>query len=690
MTTTTPQTSTIPALGAFYGVDIPDVPIPDEVELRGPADADHFRVQVGRSEDRWYTDPLGDCPIAPALPDHTEGDSPQGWAWPSISTVKKAAGEDWSKVALKRVAAALAERPDRFAAMDYEETYDALKSVDSRGLAKASERGTNVHLYFERGLRGLPIAADNPREPGAEYLPAVREFFAAYRPKLVAAEVVFVHRDLNGWGYGGTGDGLIELGAGPWAGRLVLVDWKGLSLDTPIPTPSGWTTMGDLREGEEVFGADGVPTLVTAKSEVHWKNCYRIRFDDGSTIVADGEHRWQVVVGPWSSRTTQVLTTAEIADLREQGVLVRIDNAQALDLPDADLPVDPYVLGVWLGDGSRNSGEISKPDQRVWDAITARGYQISDWYSGTDATRRSVYGLVSQLRAAGVLGVKHVPAAYLRASRAQRLALLQGLMDSDGSWNIKRNHAAFENTDERLARAVYELVVSLGWRASWFEGEAHGFEVTCRRYRISFRPTAAGAAFRARGEVGRDDVPPQNSCQRTIKVVEKVPTVPTQCITVAAEDELYLAGSQMVVTHNSRGADSDHKAYSPELGQVGGYGRAQYMIIEGAHGPERAALPDIAGGLIVSIRPDGFVPYPVDLDAGMAHFTAMHAWWVARRNERRAVSRRWPPVKTDILDVMALCTTRRELLALRDARPADWLPQVADRANQMWKTLPQG
>src|SRR3954469_3949391 len=62
--------------------------------------------------------------------------------------------------------------------------------------------------------------------------------------------------------------------------RQIVVDYKGLSIDTPIPTPTGWTTMRSLNVGDTVFGGDGAPCVVTGKSEVHWRTCYRIRFDD--------------------------------------------------------------------------------------------------------------------------------------------------------------------------------------------------------------------------------------------------------------------------------------------------------------------------------------------------------------------------------------------------------------------------
>lgn len=198
----------------------PSIPIPPSV-LRGPADADHYRVKVGRYNDRWYTDPLPGCDIAPAISDANA-------TWPSVSSIKKASGSDWTFTALKRVAEELKAKPDALAGLDYDACYDRLKSINKLGLNRAASRGTNVHTYFEKGLRGQPIdVAEHAGEPGAEYLPAVRAFFDTYQPELIAAEVVCIDRDLHGVGYGGTSDGLIRID-----GRTYWVDWKSRGADS--------------------------------------------------------------------------------------------------------------------------------------------------------------------------------------------------------------------------------------------------------------------------------------------------------------------------------------------------------------------------------------------------------------------------------------------------------------------------
>src|SRR5437868_4937528 len=121
---------------------------------------------------------------------------------------------------------------------------------------------------------------------------------------------------------------------------------KALALDTPLPTPSGWTTMGEVRVGDELIGADGRPTCVVAATEVmHARPCFAVSFSDGSTIVADAEHQW--LTGQ------RVRTTAEIAAALNRTGAGRINfsvvNTRPLDLPARSFPVPPYVVGVRLG-----------------------------------------------------------------------------------------------------------------------------------------------------------------------------------------------------------------------------------------------------------------------------------------------------------------------------------------------------
>ena len=184
--------------------------------MRGPTHADNYRIKVGRFSDRWYTDPLPADDTFPATPDDE--------AYPSVSIVKKASGNDWTYVGLKRVA--YADDLDLIAAKGYFERYEKLKVINSLGLSAASRRGNNVHTWAECLAYGIPptlTAADE----GHEFFGTVDRIWSDLQPELFAAELPCFHRSLNGVGYGGTADGIFRIN-----GKLWLVDWKSRGDDS--------------------------------------------------------------------------------------------------------------------------------------------------------------------------------------------------------------------------------------------------------------------------------------------------------------------------------------------------------------------------------------------------------------------------------------------------------------------------
>jgi hypothetical protein len=342
-------------------------------------------------------------------------------------------------------------------------------------------------------------------------------------------------------------------------GRPICVDYKGLALDTPIPTPTGWSTMGALSVGDEVFASDGSVCRVTGKSEVHLKDCYRMTFDDATSIVCDHDHLWATRSGITDPQDA-VLTTEQIARTlrvkwtadRAPGRQHRIAVAGALRLPPAQLPIDPYVLGAWLGDGSTSDGKLTSGDAEQFELIEARGYKCSAPHGTSDqAPTCTVYGLRVRLREIGLLGHKTIPDLYMRSSILQRLDLLRGLMDTDGSWNALRNMAVFTSMDKALAVSVRELALSLGERAVLHTVNGTGFGKSFVCWRVTWNPQNYNPFELTRK---RSAVPVGSSIrsrQRIITACDRTITVPTQCITVDSADSTYLCGEQMVPTHNT-------------------------------------------------------------------------------------------------------------------------------------------
>jgi replicative DNA helicase len=514
---------------------------------------------------------------------------------------------------------------------------------------------------------------------------------------------------------------------------------KALALDTPLPTPSGWTTMGEVSIGDQLIGADGRPTAIVAATEVmHGRPCYEIEFDDGEVIVADAEHEWRTstraarrqraetrtawywpsesrlrlrmackaaLVEPdrgitaaevlqtvgsefrnlihtagrgvglaperipvsaagsmrsyvwrapaYSSRRallatmvqladrpknaaataahTDIVTTAQIAGTLRRPADGRLNHAVAVakpaDLPPRDLPLSPYALGVWLGDGLSRSARFVSADPQIAAEIQADGFRVvksrriplgytirlcdpapigeracavcgrsfipknsqvrtcgrtcggrsrsNEWRSASSVPPspvcpdcgqpssggrqcqgcRNHHGTVQAiLRTLGVLGNKHIPVEYLRASEGQRRDLLAGLLDTDGTVTPSGS-VQFCVTSRRLATDVRELVMSLGYRCGWSERRVPGASaMSSIAYTITFTTTDDVFRLERKRAAHRERRPIRTTPrtrERFITAVRLVDSVPVRCVQVDSTDRMYLASRSMIPTHNS-------------------------------------------------------------------------------------------------------------------------------------------
>ncbi|GAA4243960.1 hypothetical protein GCM10022255_005110 [Dactylosporangium darangshiense] len=468
------------------------------------------------------------------------------------------------------------------------------------------------------------------------------------------------------------------------AGQLIIVAGrpglgKALALDTPLPTPDGWTTMGEVRAGDRLLGADGRPTTVVNAFEVlHARPCFEVEFSDGSVIVADAEHLWKtttrasrrqraenVVTPQWSTAARaevaavhrkvmagpdqlvtfgeavelvgdqfrhvlhvaghqvgtsgqvvrqytragrpwrrsmraysrqalmeslyrrvsrvmnaetkavhpSVVTTAQIAATLHHPADGRlnhaVENAAALELPERDLPVPPYTLGAWLGDGHSAAARLTTADAQIVSLVEADGFVVRPSSAhpmlfGIGSARPGG-SLTRDLRELGVLGNKHIPSHYLRASQEQRRALLAGLLDTDGTVTATGN-VQFTSTCERLAKDVFELVVSLGYRCTVTRRNVNGrTPASSVAYNLNFTPAddvfrldRKRDAMRARRRSTTD----ARTGARYVVAVRPVASVPVRCVQVDNADHMYLAGRAMIPTHNSTAAMDFSRAAS--------------------------------------------------------------------------------------------------------------------------------
>lgn len=349
-------------------------------------------------------------------------------------------------------------------------------------------------------------------------------------------------------------DYLMKVEAGELATLIVALPpgaAKALTLDTPVPTPNGWTTMGALSVGDEVFDENGQICRVTWKSPV-WKDrpVYDVRTDTGDVIRADELHEWKARLcrkGGYGIHETK-----DIA--RSRSKRASVEHAKALSLPEVTLPIDPYLLGVWLGDGTSASGSITSGDEdRAW--MRAEIERLG--YKTTDRKARFLFG-VSNIRGALVklkllhdpahntYGCKHIPLTYLRASATQRLHLLQGLIDSDGSVR-EDGYTVFSNTNKLLAEQVVELVRSLGVKTRLRESTAKLHDkVIGKYYRVGFYLRDCARLPRKRERTRDNTRTPLVYIDATYAGIAD-----TVCIEVDSPSHLFLAGRSMTPTHNS-------------------------------------------------------------------------------------------------------------------------------------------
>lgn len=357
---------------------------------------------------------------------------------------------------------------------------------------------------------------------------------------------------------------------------------KGLYTGEMILTGVGWKKFGDLESGDTVHSIDGSFTEVLAVTPSRLLDCYRTTFGDGQSIVCDGDHLWTVFDrygygggryrGAWRTvATPELAKTFRVGIRQDTRYSVRMDRV--IERPEADLPLDPYVLGYWLGDGCVGNALFTVAGRDLpsfLEAVRDVGYFVGEprWtrvnaaltvsttptQRGGDSSRDTLKG---RLRALGVLGNKHVPEAYLTASAAQRLALLRGLMDSDGAVNVgpASPRVEFTSTVQVLADAVLFLARSLGWKATIKKSRAglHGYD-RGPRWRVMWTAYADRPPFRLPRKAAKLAAAPERptrAATNPIVNVERVPSVRTRCIKVAHPSGQFLVGPGLIPTHNS-------------------------------------------------------------------------------------------------------------------------------------------
>jgi hypothetical protein len=340
-------------------------------------------------------------------------------------------------------------------------------------------------------------------------------------------------------------------------------------LDAKILTATGWSTMGEMAPGERVIGSDGKPHEVLAVYPQGIKQIFRVEFTDGSAVRCTEDHLWTVVRNRAS--ISERSDTLPLSAMLTEGVRFAsgmpkfsIPYVDPVEYDEAgDLPIHPYVLGTLMGDGYLGEKSVSLAahtddageQERLLKPLLPVGTQMvrrdregftTEWnLRGTG----NVNLLMRKLRDLGLAGQRHankaIPEAYLRGSVTERLALLAGLMDTDGS--AEGPAARFTTTSSALAQQVADLALGLGGRAVVKSVKKQGlpqWSVLVSRlpeWMIPFRLDRKIAKYHPAKRVARF---------RHIANVVPEGFEEAQCIAVDSSDHLYVTDGY-VLTHNT-------------------------------------------------------------------------------------------------------------------------------------------
>lgn len=322
-------------------------------------------------------------------------------------------------------------------------------------------------------------------------------------------------------------------------------------LDEPVLTPQGWTTMGALEVGDEVIGSDGRPTEVLGVFPQGLRAVYEVELSDGSVVRASGDHLWTVETPTGRARQFEkrTISTRELARFTEPGRRARIHNVAPVRFEQAALPIEPYALGALLGDGhlpAQGTPRFANTDPHIV-AEVERSIPLVRYDDGQYGASGNG-GLRQALRDLGLAGTrsatKFVPQDYLHGSVEQRLAMLQGLMDTDGS--VRRGSGfVFVSTSPMLAEDVRALVLSLGGSAT--------INPDGRRWVVQGGFSAESGINPFRTPRKADRFKPSRhagNVRLVVAVRELDERVPMQCIRVAAADSLYVT-KHYTLSHNT-------------------------------------------------------------------------------------------------------------------------------------------
>lgn len=364
---------------------------------------------------------------------------------------------------------------------------------------------------------------------------------------------------------------------------------RQLALDTELPTPNGFVKLIDLKEGDELFDENGNICKITKLHPINYSpEAYELTFDDGTIVEACSDHLWltyteydrnnlrklrnkkisDIVNKPSIKNTKEILNTLHIKN--KNIAQHSIPTCKPINYPKKELLIDPYLFGLWLGDGDSSSGRIETADPEIFSYIENIEYRVSKSSIGkidkgknafSDKPSKSsnyrIVGLTTALKKIGLIknktnNIKFIPEDYMHGSFEQRLALLQGLMDTDGC-ATKTKKCEFTQVNKEISYQVLELIKSLGIKATIKKGESWRYDVRYQdKYTIQFVTTLN--VFKLKRKILNLKINNKaitRTTHRFIRSIKPIESKPMRCLTVDSPSHLFLITRSFIPTHNT-------------------------------------------------------------------------------------------------------------------------------------------
>lgn len=336
---------------------------------------------------------------------------------------------------------------------------------------------------------------------------------------------------------------------------------KLIAHDTPVLTTNGFKKHGELQPGDYIYGIDGKPVKVLYKHPDSYA-VYRVKFSSGEEILTSAEHEWLVY-----DKTKGKNRIVETQDMLREGLKrgnrwsFLLPRPCPVDMPEKELPVEPYSLGAWLGDGTTCKPVMTndRNDLAIISRMENDGYRVSNQFVdknyGTVVTQFT-RSLTDALRLVGMCfrdskANKYIPEEYFTASIPQRLNLLAGLIDTDGFVEHGKHRVSISTVFPRLRDDIIRLVSTFGWDCRYHTETAKTSSsgIVGRKdvYIVTFTPDVEIPTVLPRKRVSPTELPRRISV-RSIEPLEE--PVVGNCITV--EGGLYRVGHRQILTHNSQ------------------------------------------------------------------------------------------------------------------------------------------